>query len=459
MSQSFSETEQQLRDELTKSLGKRPYRMWFSETTLNCTEAGVEILVKTPFAARWIEQRFAVLIDDAAKEVYGKPTPIQINTADNIETAPQEHTHPNQLRPKRSKPTRQLRSFDEFVVGSCNRLAWSAAKQLVEETGHSISPLFVHGVCGVGKTHLLQAICKEAAKTSKGRVRFVTAEQFTNEFIASSRIGDFQRFRTRYRNLDLLAIDDIHFVASKTKTQDELLHTLDAAGLRGARLVLASDEDPRHIRRMNRALANRFVAGMVVEIDRPDRETRLAIIERLLTNCGISMTPAAMDRLSSQAVGSVREIAGAVTRVTAAAKFLSTPLKDTIGIDDVERVLRATPPTSHPIRMQDVVEITSKRLGIPTEDILGHSRSARVVFARSLAAFLGRKLTTMSFPELAIALGRKNHSTMHAAVKRVEKRLDKDSIAEGTVLIGEEKITVRELLDQLTWAIRSKANE
>jgi chromosomal replication initiator protein len=171
------------------------------------------------------------------------------------------------------------------------------------------------------------------------------------------------------------------------------------------------------------------------------------------------MTPAAMDRLSSQAVGSVREIAGAVTRVTAAAKFLSTPLKDTIGIDDVERVLRATPPTSHPIRMQDVVEITSKRLGIPTEDILGHSRSARVVFARSLAAFLGRKLTTMSFPELAIALGRKNHSTVHAAVKRVEKRLDKDSIAEGTVLIGEEKITVRELLDQLTWAIRSKANE
>ncbi|HJN71878.1 MAG TPA: DnaA/Hda family protein, partial [Phycisphaerales bacterium] len=296
-------------------------------------------------------------------------------------------------------------------------------------------------------------------KISKGRVRFVTAEQFTNEFIASSRTGDFQRFRSRYRNLDLLAIDDIHFVASKTKTQEELLHTLDAAGLRGARLALASDEDPRHIRRLNKALANRFVAGMVVEIDRPDRETRLAIIEKLLTDRGISMTPAAIDRLSSQAVGSVREIEGAVTRVTAAVQFLTNQHKDVVGIDDVERVLRATPPTSHPIRMQDVISISCKRFGVSTNDLLGNSRSTRVVLARSISAYLGRKLTTMSFPELAVALGRKNHSTVHAAVRRIEKRLEHDSTTEGSVRIGEEEITVKELLDQLSWAIRSRANE
>ncbi|MBC8522457.1 hypothetical protein H8D29_00865, partial [PVC group bacterium] len=282
---------------------------------------------------------------------------------------------------------------------------------------------------------------------------------FTNEFIASSRTGDFQRFRTRYRNLDLLAIDDIHFVASKTKTQDELLHTLDAAGLRGARLALASDEDPRHIRRLNRALANRFVAGMVVEIDRPDLDTRLAIIDRLLTARGISMTPTAINRLTSQAVGSVREIEGAVTRVSAAVKFLSRQKQGVIGIDDVERVLRATPPTSHPIRVQDIVEITSKRLGLTTEDLLSSSRSTRVVLARSIAAYLGRQLTTMSFPELATALGRKNHSTVHAAARRIEKRLEHESNSEGSVQIGDEEVTVRELLDQLTWAIRSRANQ
>jgi len=459
MNNSFSETEQKLREELTKSLGKRPYRMWFSETEMQCSEHGVEILAATEFAARWIEQRFSAVINDAANEAFGKYTPVRINTVEQTSTT--EHQHIQLQQQKVSRPTqrRQLRGYDSFVVGTCNRLAWSAAKQLTQEDGKSISPLFIHGVCGVGKTHLLQAICKDAAKTSKGRVRFVTAEQFTNEFIASSRSGDFQRFRNRYRNLDLLAIDDIHFVANKTKTQDELLHTIDAAGLRGARLALASDEDPRHIRRLNRALANRFVAGMVVEIDRPDRDTRLAIIERLLTNHGISMTPAAMDRLSSQAVGSVREIEGAVTRVTAAVQFLSNKTKDIVGIDDVERVLRATPPTSHPIRMHDVINITSKRLGIPTEDVLGSSRSMRVVLARSISAYLGRKLTTMSFPELAVALGRKNHSTVHAAARRIETRLERETATEGSVRIGEEEITIRELLDQLSWAIRSRANE
>jgi chromosomal replication initiator protein len=171
------------------------------------------------------------------------------------------------------------------------------------------------------------------------------------------------------------------------------------------------------------------------------------------------MTPAAMDRLSSQAVGSVREIEGAVTRVTAAVQFLSNKTKDIVGIDDVERVLRATPPTSHPIRMHDVINITSKRLGIPTEDVLGSSRSMRVVLARSISAYLGRKLTTMSFPELAVALGRKNHSTVHAAARRIETRLERETATEGSVRIGEEEITIRELLDQLSWAIRSRANE
>jgi chromosomal replication initiator protein len=432
--------------------------MWFSETQMNCTEQGVEILAATPFAARWIEQRFAAVIEDAATEAFGRTTSVSIQTATQQPPTQCEPSHHHPKPAARKKSSRRLRSFDEFVVGSCNRLAWSAAKQLLQD-GTTISPLFVHGACGVGKTHLLQAICKEAAKTAPGRVRFVTAEQFTNEFIASSRAGDFQRFRNRYRKLDLLAIDDIHFVASKTKTQDELLHTLDSAGLRGARLALASDEDPQRIRRLNRALANRFVAGMVVEIGRPDRDTRHTIIERLLSNRGISMTPAAIERLSSQAVGSVREVEGAVTRITAAVQFLATEHKNIVGIDDVERVLRATPPTSHPIRMKDVVAITCKRLGVSVEDFLGNTRSTRVVFARSLAAYLGRSLTPLSFPELASALGRKNHSTVHAASRRIEKRLERTSNTEGTVRVGEEEITLRELLDQLTWAIRSSANE
>ena len=166
MSNPFLETEQRLREELTKSLGKRPYRMWFSETTMHCSEEGVEILAATPFAARWIEQRFSAVINDAASEAFGKSTSVRINTSEQEEPVQRDRLV-QQNKVQKSKPKRQLRGFDEFVVGSCNRLAWSAAKQLVQEDGKSISPLFIHGVCGVGKTHLLQAICKETAKISK----------------------------------------------------------------------------------------------------------------------------------------------------------------------------------------------------------------------------------------------------------------------------------------------------
>ena len=171
--------------------------MWFSETTMRCTEGGVEILAATDFATRWIEQRFATVIRDAAHEAFGKSTTVRINTQQQPEAIEHLPTQIPQQTKSSSRPTRQLRGFDDFVVGSSNRLAWSAAKQLAGDEGKSISPLFIHGVCGVGKTHLLQALCKEASKTARGRVRFVTAEQFTNEFIASSRTGDFQRFRKR----------------------------------------------------------------------------------------------------------------------------------------------------------------------------------------------------------------------------------------------------------------------
>jgi chromosomal replication initiator protein len=302
----------------------------------------------------------------------------------------------------------------------------------------------------------LQAICKLAAKTAQGKVRYVTAEQFTNEFIASSRTGEFSRFRNRYRNLDLLAIDDIHFVASKIKTQEELLHTLDAAGLRGARLVLASDEDPRQIRRLNRALANRFVAGMIAEIQRPDRETRCNIIQLLTRKSGIELTQGAVERLASQAVGSVREIEGAVTQLQATAGLLKKEANGTIGIDVVERLLRSTPPTSLPIRMSDIIDATSSRSGVSIQDLRGPSRTSNVVIWRSIASHLGRKLTSLSYPELANSLGRKNHSTVHAAVKRIDGVLNSPT---SSVLLGEEEVDLKEIMDQLTWSIRSRAND
>ena len=453
-----SSIEHQLREELTNTIGKRPYRMWFTNTEMQCHEDRIDIFAATPLAASWISNRFSSLIEDAAKNACGRE--ILVNVSVQEPAASPQHPsiaqQPARISAVRKSPARKFLRFDDFVIGSCNQLACAAAKQITKKEGNTISPLFIHGACGVGKTHLLQAICHRASKLSPSKVRYVTAEQFTNEFIASSRSGEFSRFRTRYRNLDLLAIDDVHFVANKIKTQEELLHTLDAAGLRGARLILASDEDPRHIRRLNRALANRFVAGMIAEVQRPDRETRCNIINKLTRQHGISMTPSAVDHLASQAVGSVREIEGTVTRLRATASLFAREGDTTIGVDAVARLLRSTPPTSLPIRIGDVIEVTAARAGLSVCDLRGSSRASHIVFWRSIASYLGRKLTSHSYPELASAVGRKNHSTVHAAVKRITQLLEQPT---SIINVKDEPIDVREVVDQLTWAVRAKANE
>ena len=431
--------------------------MWFANTDVQCSDQSIDIRTTTPLAAGWIQEKFSTELSEAAKSTYGRDVEISITIQPQKEVDPSDSRRVVRSSTPTSKKTsrKRLLGFDEYVVGSCNALAFTAAKQITQTEGKSISPLFIHGACGVGKTHLLQAICKYAAQSSPGSVRYITAEQFTNEFIASSRSGEFARFRNRYRTVDLLAIDDVHFVASKMKTQEELLHTLDAAGLRGARLVLASDEDPRQIKRLNHALANRFVAGMIAEIARPDRETRTQIIELLIEKHGMTLSDGAIHHLASHAVGSVREIEGAVTRLKATSSLFMKH-GDSVGIEAVERILRTTPQTASKIRVIDVIDCVCRRGGITSHELKSRSRSAAIVFWRSVASYLGRQLTTHSYPELAIALGRKNHSTVHAAVKRISQELQKPN---PNMTLGCETYDLRELVDQLTWTIRSRANK
>ncbi|MDG1137386.1 MAG: DnaA/Hda family protein [Phycisphaerales bacterium] len=453
-----SPSERHYRDNLKAQIGTRPYNMWLCNAKIEIGIGEVQIIAPTKLNADWLSQKYNSPIEDATLKTFGNNTKVTIaassqdvsqkTAATGAAKKPAQHV--------RKKPTQQLLSFSDFVVGQCNQLAHAASRQMTHEDGKTISPLFIHGKPGVGKTHLLQSICKHAAKTTASKVKYVTAEQFTNEFIQSSRFGEFERFRNRYRFLDLLAIDDVRFVQSKTKTQEELLHTIDAAGLRGARLVLASDEEPRLIKRLNKALANRFVAGMVVEIERPDRKTRLDIIEQLTKKHCIELSPGAVQRLASQAVGSVRELQGAVATLRATASLMIDTMNDTIGAQVVDRVLRATPVNTLPIKFSYILEEASKRGGLTVQDLRGKSRTSTIVFWRTMAYYLGRKMTTLSYPELAFALGRGSHSPVHAAVKNMEIFLDQE---DTTRKLGGETVNVQELVDQLTWSIRLRANK
>lgn len=380
--------------------------------------------------------------------------------------------------PRREAATPHHR-LEDFVVGATNQLAYSAAVRLAEdETTSRYSPLFVHGRCGVGKTHLLQGIARRAAEIAAARgqrvnIRCQTAESFTNEFIMAVKANKVDAFRRGYRKVDLLCLDDVHFLSSKEATQAELLHTFDAIGLDGARIVLASDEHPREIKKLSAALASRFMAGAVVRIDSPDAELSAKLLHTIAARRGLTLSAESVAVLVEHAAtlsrASVRELEGLVTQIEAVHRLLPDLREHTVRAAAVPGVRNETdgpatsggvakatagmvgaavgvmvgavtvrtalglatgrPVTHEPNRVRRPVQIGTitaevcRTLAVEPAELAGKTRHKRVVLARAVVTWLARRLTTLSFPEIARAIGRPNHSTVITAHNRLIKQL------------------------------------
>ncbi|MEM7229220.1 MAG: DnaA/Hda family protein [Planctomycetota bacterium] len=466
--------------ELERRIGARKYRMWFSQTRWLVDGDRVALATNSRFVADWIDAHFGRDVRSVARETLGEAITVDIEVtpdlfgrteeATDAEAAPakttarESRTATRQRKRKTARaddPMGTYRRLDDYVVGSANQLAYATATRLVAESNTSkISPLFIHGDCGLGKTHLLQGICRAAArrKEKRPRVRYVTGEQFTNEYITAVRHHDIEAFRRRYRQLDLLAIDDVHFLANKIRTQSEFLHTLDAISLSGANLVLASDEHPRHIKRFSQALISRFVSGMVVRIERPDRETRLELIKTIGAQRGVTFHPIALEQIADRCIGSVREIEGAITKLEAMHSLLPNgSSSEEIGAVLTESLFHdaSFEPTT-PIRVSLIIDCVCDWLGVARADLLGSSRHRRVVLARALVAYLSRELTSHSFPEIARALGRSYHSTVHTADQRLRRQIaEQDTVALHT---NQPPIAIKELVDQLRHEVIRQAS-
>jgi len=362
----------------------------------------------------------------------GKPTP---NAA-----APPPNAHPNAAapspaprarpatRPKRG-PNQPLRHrLEDFVVGDCNDLAYKAGLRLIDDDVNELNPLFVHGACGVGKTHLLQGLSRRFSENRPGRRwRYCTAEQFTNEYIDAVRTNQLPAFRARLRGLSLLVVDDVHFLSNKKGTQSEFLHTFDSIDLHGAKLVLASDCHPKLIGKLNEALVSRCVRGMVVEMEQPDRQTRGRLVEALAARRGLKLEPGVVPLLAEQAGGSVREIEGTLTTL----KALALAGRDPAEADaPVGRALLARVLGHHaarrpqPVRFETILQQVCDHLDVDRQAVLNGARRRQVVLARSLAIYLARQMTPLSFPELASALGKSNHSSIITAQNRIRERIE-----------------------------------
>ncbi|MFM7132907.1 MAG: DnaA ATPase domain-containing protein [Planctomycetota bacterium] len=458
---------------LRDRVGSHRFELWFEHGTTVAVGAGsIRIEASNAYVADWIGRHFREATDAIAVELLGGGAQVSIAVAPEAETAAPKQVRPaaapdrephaepsgaaesrrrsrSGQAPSSAASARQriasMRRLEDFVIGESNRLAHAAAEQLGDGSREAPPILFIHGECGVGKTHLIQGICRRRIdRAPRQIVRYVTAEQFTNEYIAAVRDGSLEEFRRRLRRVDLLAIDDIHFFANKAATQAEFLHTIDAIDLSGSQVALVSDEHPRHIRRFSQSLVSRFLSGMVVKVERPDRGTRVELVRRLARERGLLLSGAAEDAVAGRCAGSIREIEGAVTRLGALIEL--DGMRGQIGPGTIERFLGdegALSAGATPVRLGSIIETVCDRIRVTREDLLGSGRHARTVVARGLVAHLARELTTHSYPEIARALGRDTHSAVHTAAKRLRLMLDQDQRIEG------HAEPIREVVDQL----------
>lgn len=464
-----------IRQHLTNAIGSHRYAMWFNTTTFSVRDTTLEVTTDSQFVAQWIQSRMSTELAAAAQQVLGDHAivNVQVHQARTADAQPQasqsadaapypfpasrQTQAPSHVANAPAKPRRttmaNLRCLEDLVVGASNQLAYSAARALAEDIDAvPISPLFIHGDCGVGKTHLLQGVCRRAASVfGQENVRYVTGEQFTNEFITAVRNQTVDAFRNRLRRLGLLAIDDVQFLSNKSRTQSEFLHTIDAIGHLGSRIVLASNEHPRQIAKFTPSLISRLLAGMVVKVDAPDKSMRLKLVHHIAAKRNFVLLEAAADMIASRCVGSVRELEGIITKL-AAMQSLTSPGSNQVGSLLVEQLLSDHHwQSAEPIRISTVIDAVCARLNVSRSDLMGTGRHRRVVLARSLVAFLGRELTTMSFPEIARAMGRAHHSTVHTAARRLSDQLEANQRVELSA--QETDVALSDLVDQLRHAI------
>lgn len=334
-------------------------------------------------------------------------------------------------------------TFDTFVIGSSNRFAHAAAVAVAEQPAKAYNPLFVYGGSGLGKTHLLHAIGHYARTLYKGtRVRYVSSEEFTNEFINSIRDDKASAFQRRYRDIDILLVDDIQFLSGKVQTQEEFFHTFNTLHNANKQIVITSDLPPKQLQDFEDRMRSRFEWGLTTDVQPPDLETRIAILRKKSAQERLSAPPEVLEFIASKVSSNIRELEGALIRVTAFASLNRSPVD--IGL--AELVLKDLFPseTGPEITAAQIMTTTASYFGVSVDDLCGSSRSRVLVTARQIAMYLCRELTDLSLPKIGQAFGGRDHTTVMHADRKIRQ------------LIGERRSLYNQVAD-LTARIKSQS--
>ena len=390
-------------------------------------------------------------VSHAAPETTSKPAQVGSTVAGSANPAGRVQTNPSRRRdavqtPAAAAVTRSdaaLQSgvfnprytFDTFVVGNHNRLAHAAAQSIVEQPGHRFNPLFVYGGVGLGKTHLLHAIGH--AMTRHGmQVLYCSSEQFTNDLISAIRQQNTEEYRNKYRQVDLLLIDDIQFIGGKESTQEEFFHTFNHLHAGGRQVVISSDRPPKEIATLEARLRSRFEGGLQADISQPDLETRVAILQSKAQSINQTISTDVLMLIAERVESNIRELEGALNRLIIQAPFHDRQLDRSVA----EGILDTLVPQRRPREAASVVQIVARHFHLPEEALLGRSRTKEIANARQMAMYLLREENGLSLINIGELLGGRDHSTVRHGVEKVAQDIERDEGVRREVVTLREKI-------------------
>jgi chromosomal replication initiator protein len=448
----------QVLERLQLQLSRPTFETWIKTATAeqlkdNC----LVIRTPNPFARNWLQKYYIKTIADVVQDILGQAVEIHltVTTGDDDSTigdvdaswslpvvpSASESTSHHQPRPTELNPKYV---FSRFVVGSNNRMAHAASLAVAESPGREFNPLFLCGGVGLGKTHLMQAIGHfRLEKCSESKIFYVSTEQFTNDLIAAIRKDSMQSFREHYRAADVLLVDDIQFIEGKEYTQEEFFHTFNTLHESGKQVVLASDRPPNEINRLQDRLCSRFSMGLIADIQRPDLETRMAILQKKAEYENIRLPRAVVEYIATLYTSNIRELEGALTRTVAYISISGLPMT----VENIAPILN--PPAQRVEASPETILMTvADAFNVSVEDLKGNSRRREISWSRQIAMYLMRQHTGLSLPRIGEEFGGKDHTTvMYSCDKIAQLRETDANLAQ----------TLRQLSDRINLTSRTQS--
>ncbi len=424
--------------ELEVSLSKANFTTWFKNTSVVAID-GEKVVVGVPnvFTKEWLEKKYNADIFDSIHHNLPQATKVEyrVGSIKNLEKELSEKENlkkiEEEVKEEEVKEEVQVASgdlnpkytFDNFIVGNSNKLAFAACQSVANDLGTKYNPLFIYGGVGLGKTHLMQAVGQAIQKKDKKKkIVYVTSEKFTNDFIASISEKRTNAFKDKYRKTDVLMVDDMQFLAGKEQTQEEFFHTFNALHQANKQIILASDRPPKAIPTLEERLRSRFEWGLIVDIQHPDLETRIAIVQRKAQARGYVVPLEVCDFIARSIQNNIRELEGALNRILAYCELNDNQPS----LDVTKNVLNTliSNPRRKNFTAKHVIEKVADYYDVSMSEILGPKRDKEIVMPRQIAMYLLREELHLSFPKIAQELGKKDHTTAIHSCDKIEKELE-----------------------------------